>query len=64
MPLIEDVIEVKERYEKKVQEIIYEFVTDNRKEIPMLEVQRFKTRLANRLQFIQELNEIIKNNTL
>ena len=64
MALIEDVLEVKMRYEKKIEEIIFEFVTDNRKEIPMLEVQRFKTRITTRLQFLQELNEIIEKYTL
>jgi hypothetical protein len=64
MALIEEVLELKTKYEKKVQEIIIEFINDPRNEVPMLVVQRFKTRVATRLKFIQELDEIIKNNTL
>ena len=63
MPLTNDVLELKKRYIEKIAEILKEFVFDTRKEIPMLEVQRFKTRVATRLQFLQELNEIIENNT-
>ena len=61
---VNDVLELKKYYEKNIEEIVLEFSMDTRKEIPMNEVQRFKTRVASRFLFLNKLNEIIENNKL